>query len=138
MCGIAGIFSFEQPVNLNTITAMTNIISHRGPDGEGHWIDEHQRIALGHRRLSIIDLSASANQPMHAHNRYSIVFNGEIYNYIELKEKLSEAGYHFQTHSDTEVLLALYDQKKEQCLDDLDKSRFIIVSIKMPCILLPK
>ena len=120
MCGIAGIFSFEQPVNLNTIAAMTDIISHRGPDGEGHWIDEHQRIALGHRRLSIIDLSASANQPMHAQNRYSIVFNGEIYNYIELKEKLSEAGYHFQTHSDTEVLLALYDQKKEQCLDDLD------------------
>ena len=120
MCGIAGIFSFDRTVDLNTIKAMTDIISHRGPDGEGHWISEDQHLAFGHRRLSIIDLSAHANQPMHAMNRYSIVFNGEIYNYIELKEKLLEAGYLFHTQSDTEVLLALYDQKKEKCLDDLD------------------
>jgi asparagine synthase (glutamine-hydrolysing) len=121
MCGIAGILHFSsKPVELASIRAMTDAIAHRGPDGEGLWVDDQQRLALGHRRLSIIDLSDNASQPMHRHNRYSIVFNGEIYNYIELKEQLIQDGYMFSSDSDTEVLLTLFDQKKEACLHDLD------------------
>lgn len=99
---------------------MTDAIAHRGPDGEGHWVEENEQLALGHRRLSIIDLSDAASQPMHFADRYSMVFNGEIYNYLELKEELIKSGIHFSTSSDTEVLLALYHQKREQCLQDLD------------------
>jgi asparagine synthase (glutamine-hydrolysing) len=122
MCGIAGILKFEDSlVDDQELKKMTNVIFYRGPDGEGQWINSKKNIGLGHRRLSIIDLSDHAKQPMHyAGNRYSITFNGEIYNYIELKEELVKAGYTFQSNSDTEVLLALYDQKKEKCLDGLD------------------
>jgi len=121
MCGIAGIKSFKRPIDLERIKSMTNVISHRGPDGEGLWVNQEGTTAFGHRRLSIIDLSTNANQPMHYHDkRYTITFNGEIYNYIELKRKLAEKGYSFKTDSDTEVLLALYDHKKELCLADLD------------------
>jgi asparagine synthetase B (glutamine-hydrolysing) len=80
MCGIAGIFSLNgNIVNLEKIKCMTDAISHRGPDGEGHWIDGSGKIGLGHRRLSIIDLTSSGSQPMHFRDRYTIVFNGEIY-----------------------------------------------------------
>jgi asparagine synthase (glutamine-hydrolysing) len=122
MCGISGIVSFDKSDNLSSrIKAMTDVIEHRGPDGDGHWTSKNQQVAFGHRRLSIIDLSVHANQPMHfAGLRYTITFNGEIYNYVELKTELIQKGYHFQTDSDTEVLLALYDLKKESCLADLD------------------
>jgi len=99
---------------------MTDSVSHRGPDGQGQWISEDGRVGLGHRRLSIIDLSENASQPMHFSNRYSIVFNGEIYNYVELKELLTKQGYVFKTVSDTEVLMALYHRDKEKCLQLLD------------------
>ena len=99
---------------------MTDSISHRGPDGEGHWIAVNGQVGIGHRRLSIIDLSHEADQPMHYLGRYSIVFNGEIYNYIELREILLKQGYSFKTQSDTEVLMALYDRHKEDCLKYLD------------------
>lgn len=120
MCGIAGIVSFNKEIELNTIRCMTKSIQHRGPDGDGHWIDPTGHIALGHRRLSIIDLSEKGKQPMHYKNRYTITFNGEIYNYLEIKDDLEDKGYSFISDSDTEVLLALYDQKKEDCLHDLD------------------
>jgi asparagine synthase (glutamine-hydrolysing) len=121
MCGIAGIVDFEKPVLLSDIKQMTDIIDHRGPDGDGHWINDSKKVALGHRRLAIIDLSDDGKQPMHyAENRYSITFNGEIYNYLEVKENLQRKGYEFKTKSDTEVLLAAYHNKKEQCLADLD------------------
>lgn len=121
MCGIAGILSFETNTNLNIeIQVMTDTLTHRGPDGEGHWINESQNVALGHRRLSILDLSDNAKQPMHLKNRYTITFNGEIYNYVELKDDLINAGYSFVSDSDTEVLLSLYDWKKEECLSLLD------------------
>lgn len=100
---------------------MTKAVEHRGPDGDGHWINPDGKIGLGHRRLAIIDLSREADQPMkYLDGRYSLIFNGEIYNYIELKERLIKKGYQFKTTSDTEVLLALFDEKKERCLDDLD------------------
>jgi asparagine synthase (glutamine-hydrolysing) len=122
MCGIAGIYNLKStPVQIEPLIKMTDAIVHRGPDGEGHWISKSGELGFGHRRLSIIDLSDNAKQPMHyANNRYSITFNGEIYNYIEIKNLLVKKGYKFMSNSDTEVLLALYDLKKEKCLDDLD------------------
>jgi len=121
MCGIAGILSTNpSKVDLIGLKSMTDSIAHRGPDGEGQWINEGGKTGLGHRRLSIIDLSDSAGQPMHYLNRYSIVFNGEIYNYLEIRTELQKKGYVFKTNSDTEVLMALYDLKKENCLEDLD------------------
>lgn len=121
MCGIAGIIASKPSETLlSQLKAMTGAIAHRGPDGEGHWISENEQVAFGHRRLAIIDLSEHGKQPMHYRERYSITFNGEIYNYIELKEILLQKGYTFESTSDTEVLLALYDLEKEQCLEKLD------------------
>ena len=121
MCGIAGILSKDHTeVTVERLKKMTDIIHYRGPDGDGHWINAEKTIGLGHRRLSIIDLSHAADQPMHYLGRYSIVFNGEIYNYIELKEILLKQGYKFATSSDTELLMALYDRDKEDCLQLLD------------------
>lgn len=121
MCGIAGIISTNtNEVSGQRLKAMSDIISHRGPDGEGQWISSNGQVGLAHRRLSIIDLSHAADQPMHYAERYSLVFNGEIYNYVELKETLVKQGFKFNTVSDTEVLLALYHQQKEKCLALLD------------------
>ena len=121
MCGIAGIITKDtSELTINRLKKMTDIIAHRGPDGDGQWISADGQVGLGHRRLSIIDLSHEADQPMHYLGRYSIVFNGEIYNYIELKEILIKQGYVFKTQSDTEVLMALYDRDKENCLQLLD------------------
>jgi asparagine synthase (glutamine-hydrolysing) len=121
MCGIAGILS-ENPreINLERLVKMTDTIVHRGPDGSGHWISEDGKVGLGHRRLSIIDLSETGAQPMHYLDRYTLTFNGEIYNYVEIKERLLQKGYSFRSHSDTEVLLALFDHKGEKCLEELD------------------
>ncbi len=112
MCGIAGILGKNAKSNL--IDDMLMVQHHRGPDYTGKWLEEG--VALGHNRLSIIDLSNSANQPFFDRTkRYSIVFNGEIYNYIELREKL-KSSYNFQTTSDTEVLLAAYIFWGKDCL----------------------
>ncbi|MFM2385850.1 MAG: hypothetical protein RL660_607 [Bacteroidota bacterium] len=121
MCGISGYISFsKKPVEIATLKAMTDVIEHRGPDGEGHWINDASNVGLAHRRLSIIDLSHAADQPMQYMDRFSIVFNGEIYNYVELKELLVKQGYHFHTQSDTEVLMALYHKHGKDCLYLLD------------------
>ena len=121
MCGIAGIISLDKNnVSPARLKGMTDIIAHRGPDGEGQWISDNGQVGLGHRRLSIIDLSSLASQPMTYLDRYKLTFNGEIYNYVELKEILLKQGYSFKTSSDTEVLLALYDKHGEDCLQFLD------------------
>lgn len=121
MCGIAGIISVDtEKVTVPFIKKMTDSIGHRGPDGNAAWVDKNSRVGLGHCRLSIIDLSHEADQPMHYADRYVIVFNGEIYNYIELKAALLTKGYTFKTTSDTEVLMALYDKHKDKCLPLLD------------------
>ena len=121
MCGIAGILSKDRSeITIERLQKMTSIISYRGPDGDGHWLNPERTVGLGHRRLSIIDLSHAADQPLHYLDRYSIVFNGEIYNYIEIKEILIKQGYKFATSSDTEVLMALYDRDQENCLQLLD------------------
>ena len=119
MCGIAGVLSFNEPVDLAHLKNMTDILIHRGPDDEGHWLNDDKSIGLGHRRLSILDLSDAGKQPMHSLNqRYVITFNGEIYNYIELRRELSKS-YNFQTKSDTEVLLAAYKKWGVSCLDHI-------------------
>lgn len=99
---------------------MSNALIHRGPDGEGFYFSEDNKLGFGHRRLAIIDLSDAAQQPMTYLNRYAITYNGEIYNYLELKKNLSDNGYSFKSSSDTEILLAMYDWKKEKCLEYLD------------------
>lgn len=121
MCGIAGYLS-ANPTSLCTerLKRMTDIIAHRGPDGDGQWISPDGKVGLAHRRLSIIDLSSAGGQPMHYLDRYSITFNGEIYNYVELKELCLKQGYRFATQTDTEVIMALYDWKKEECLRYFD------------------
>ncbi len=121
MCGIAGIISpHAQLVSRERLKQMTQTLAHRGPDGEAHWISPSGEAGLGHRRLAIIDLSDAAAQPMVYRDRYTIVHNGEIYNYIELRELLQKNGYSFSTRSDTEVLMAAYDCWKEACLEKLD------------------
>ncbi len=134
MCGIAGILNFRinnradnNALLKQRLQLMNNALQHRGPDGEGIWTNEDGSVALGHRRLSIIDLSNAGNQPMHfsiygdeGSPRYTIVHNGEIYNYIELKEELSKHGYTFRSQTDTEVIIAAYDYWKDLCIDYFD------------------
>ena len=113
MCGINGIFSFNKPLENADylLNKMNDSIAHRGPDAEGVFTNTH--IALGHRRLSIIDVSNHANQPMYGLNRYSLVFNGEIYNYQNLKTQLN---YDFETNSDSEVIIAAYHKWGKDCV----------------------
>ncbi len=99
---------------------MLQSLQHRGPDGEGVWQNPGQDVLLGHRRLAVIDLGAAAAQPMHYLNRYTIVHNGEIYNYRELRSFLQQQDYIFKSQSDTEVILAAYDFWKERCLQHFD------------------
>src|SRR5262245_60054716 len=106
MCGIAGSVNWDG-AEVATLVAMTEAIRHRGPDAAGLWSEGP--VALGHRRLSIIDLSSRADQPMaDSSGRYHIVFNGEIYNYRELRRQLEKDGMTFRTESDTEVLLTAF------------------------------
>ena len=109
MCGINGItFKGEKSIKLMNVT-----LKHRGPDALQYKL--FSNLSLGHARLSILDLSSAGNQPMTKFG-YTIVFNGEIYNYIELKEELKKKGYRFSTKTDTEVILAAYDLWGSDCL----------------------
>lgn len=114
MCGIAGYINFDKKINKERFDKMVDIIEHRGPDDRGTYY--HEGLALGHRRLSIIDLSSDGHQPFFYKERYVIIFNGEIYNYRELKLELIEKGYQFKTQTDTEVLVAAYDCYGEKCV----------------------
>jgi asparagine synthase (glutamine-hydrolysing) len=121
MCGIAGILSPDPAkISRQRLKEMTDAIAHRGPDGEGFWINPSGQVGLGHRRLAIIDLSPAAAQPMHYLDRYTILHNGEIYNYPELKSLLQSKGYLFRSASDTEVILAAYDHYGPECLQYFD------------------
>jgi asparagine synthase (glutamine-hydrolysing) len=121
MCGIAGIYSYRQTVKSSVLSSMIDAMEHRGPDGEGVWIGgEFGEIGLGHKRLSIIDLSIKGKQPMTFQNRYTITFNGEIYNHKKLRIDLGSRGYRFNSNSDTEVLLALFKDYEESFLSMLD------------------
>jgi asparagine synthase (glutamine-hydrolysing) len=123
MCGIAGIYAYHYAANSVERSELRRIREHmakRGPDGLGEWYSEDERVALGHRRLSIIDLSERGAQPMRsADGMLAITFNGEIYNYRELRRELETKGFNFRTQSDTEVLLQLYAYKGEAMVEDL-------------------
>ncbi|MEI6166056.1 MAG: asparagine synthase (glutamine-hydrolyzing) [bacterium] len=115
MCGITGIFDRTgNPVDSQLLKAMTASISHRGPDGDGQYIDHE--IGLGHRRLSIIDLGGGAQPLANEDRTLQIVFNGEIYNFIELRKELAGFGHQFRTRSDTEVIVHAYEQWGKDCV----------------------
>lgn len=131
MCGITGIIS-KGDIMYSTMKAMNDKLYHRGPDAEGFLfggdcisdcslsmvscVNSDTRFAFGHRRLSIVDLSLFGHQPMQYMNRYWIVYNGEVYNHVELRSELVEKGYHFVSNSDTEVIMAAYDFWGKECL----------------------
>jgi asparagine synthase (glutamine-hydrolysing) len=121
MCGIAGIIQTNPSgFSKEHLQKMTDALAHRGPDGEGFWQHADNISLLGHRRLSILDLSATGAQPMHYLDRYVVIHNGEIYNYIELKAALQKKGYSFKSNTDTEVIAAAYDCWKEECVQQFD------------------
>jgi asparagine synthase (glutamine-hydrolysing) len=121
MCGLAGIYNFRTlaPADRTAVERMTRILIHRGPDDEGFYFAG--ALGLGHRRLSILDLSERGHQPMSsADSRFVIVYNGEIYNYLELRKGLEASGYLFRSDTDTEVILALHARKGTDCLQYLN------------------
>ena len=138
MCGIVGIISktrIEKESIKDIIEKMNNTLIHRGPDGEGYYYEDN--FVFAHRRLAIVDLSDAGKQPMEYINRYIITYNGEIYNYIELRKELETHGYKFKSHTDTEVIMASYDFWGIECLNkfngmwafviyDKEKEKFFI------------
>lgn len=120
MCGISGIFNIDgSHVQASQIESMNNLITHRGPDGEGIYVKGN--LGMGSTRLAIIDLREIANQPMTDNDeRYVIVYNGEIFNYVELRNELLKKGYRFNNNSDTEVILNCYKEYGEDCLHKLN------------------
>lgn len=117
MCGICGVIRLDgQPVSAIAIQTMSATIAHRGPDGEGVWVNES--IGLGHRRLAIVDLTAAGHQPMCNDSAdIVIVYNGELYNHLDLRIELETAGHHFHSRSDTETILHAYEEWGNACLD---------------------
>ncbi len=121
MCGIVGIIRQGTKDPLPELKASVSKLAHRGPDDTGIWSQSYGRrftVGLGHVRLSVLDLSSKGHQPMVANDQSVIIFNGEIYNYLELKEKLKRLGHDFSTNSDTEVILAAYKEWGKDCVED--------------------
>lgn len=121
MCGIVGkaYFNKNREVHPSELKHMSDAIAHRGPNDEGIFISKNRRVGFASRRLAIIDLSKRGHQPMTYANRYTITFNGEVYNFQEEKQKLIKLGYSFVSESDTEVVLALYAKYGKDCLKHL-------------------
>lgn len=124
MCGIAGAIWFEESerVSADQLRQMRDVLTHRGPNAGGEWFagNSSAGVALGHRRLSIIDLSDAGQQPMgNEDDQIQVVFNGEIYNYVELREDLLKRGHQFRSHTDTEVIVHLYEEYGAACVDHL-------------------
>src|SRR5579884_3578107 len=119
MCGIAGFIDsqYSQENAEQLIDAMCKIIRHRGPDDQGTWVGDG--VALGMRRLSIIDVVGGHQPIFNEDQSILIVFNGEIYNYLELKKELQERGHHFRTNSDTEAIVHAYEEYGDDCVKHL-------------------
>ena len=117
MCGIVGEVRRHILIDEHAFTRTRDSLAHRGPDGMGSWLDSSGRVAMGHRRLSILDLSSAGLQPIHSvSGRYTMVYNGEIYNYLELRSELKKLGHIFSSSGDSEVILAAYIEWGESCL----------------------
>ena len=109
MCGLAGIKASKDIVSKEQLELMADAITQRGPDSAGYWLSKDRYVGLAHRRLAIVDLSDAGHQPMASvSGRYTLAYNGEIYNFLELKSELKLLGYVFKTQSDTEVILKAY------------------------------
>src|SRR2546428_1640779 len=121
MCGIAGQVALQRDrgVDLAAVRAMTRALAHRGPDGEGEYLAPGGRAALGHRRLSIIDLVTGAQPIFNEDRTVAVVLNGEIYNFASLRARLEQTGHCFSTRSDTEVIVHLYEERGVDCVRDL-------------------
>ena len=124
MCGICGVFNYSgthQEIHEALITSMRDTMVHRGPDDAGIYVSADRKVGLGFRRLSIIDLSSMANQPMaNEDNSVWIVFNGEIYNHLKLRKSLEAKGHIYKSHSDTETIIHLYEEKGTDCIKDIE------------------
>ena len=121
MCGICGVLHFDssRSAQQDVLERMAHTIRHRGPDDEGYYADGP--LGVAHKRLSIIDLSSAAHQPMTKEDgRLWIIFNGEIYNYQELRQQLVQRGHKLQSNSDTEVILHLYEDEGSKCVTKLN------------------
>src|SRR5690242_7517920 len=121
MCGIVGIAAARPVASRQWLSAASDTIRHRGPDGAGEWWSLDGCVGLGHRRLAIVDLSPAAAQPMARAGAVAhIVFNGEIYNFKDLRSELVAKGHTFTTESDTEVVLAAYEEWGTECVGHLN------------------
>ena len=119
MCGIVALFSRRDPISEVKLERATQSLYHRGPDGQRHWISGDRRVALGHARLSIIDLM-TGDQPIASEDeRTRIVVNGEFYGYEAIQRELERAGHHLRTRSDSEIALHLYENLGTECLHRL-------------------
>jgi len=117
MCGIVGIITYKEPIDEKLLIDMRDTLIHRGPDDEGIWISSDKKVYLGHRRLSIIDLSIAGHQPMSdEEKKIWIVYNGEIYNFQEIRQELEKRGYMFKSNTDTEVIIYSYKEWDIDCL----------------------
>src|SRR5215204_1430157 len=111
MCGIVGVLGHGDRDLKAVLQPMVHALHHRGPDASGVWVDPHQHVAFGHARLSIIDISVEGRQPMVSRSgRYVLTYNGEVYNFAELRRELEQYGHIFRGHSDTEVMLAAFEE----------------------------
>ena len=134
MCGIVGLVS-RQAIDLVSMIYLRDRLAHRGPDDAGLWRREDGRVLLGHRRLSILDLSPAGHQPMlSVSERYAMVFNGEIYNYLELRTELKKLGHVFLSTGDSEVILAAYAEWGEFCLERFNGMFAIVIHDSNFCI----
>lgn len=119
MCGIVALFSHERPISHDVVRRATNALEHRGPDGQRHWLADDKRVALGHARLSIIDLRTGEQPIATADGRTRIIVNGEFYGYEDIQRELEQSGHHLRTRSDSEIALHLYRDLGPQCLHRL-------------------
>src|SRR5579863_1642792 len=119
MCGIAGFMGlqYNQDSAEHLINNMCGVIRHRGPDDQGIWVENG--VALGMRRLAIIDIAGGQQPIFNEDQSILVVFNGEIYNYAALQKELAQRGHHFQTHSDTEVIVHAYEEYGDDCVSHL-------------------
>ena len=121
MCSISGTAGIISQTDIEHVESSCRKQFHRGPDAQGFWVSPQKNVVLGHQRLSIIDLNPISNQPFFTlDKKLAIVFNGEIYNHVEIRNELQKLGYEFATDSDTEVLLFAYDHWGAECLKHLN------------------